>query len=247
MKERIAVMNLSIALFFFFSCNSKDIEQPRICLSFDDNYLENWVELLPILEKHQAKATFFLTGVSKFNEQEIVLVKQIQKGGHEIGAHGENHVSVNSFIKEHGYLKYWREEIEANLISLEKLGIKPKVFALPFGENNRIINFFLRFKFSYIRSVAKYFPLEESINKVVLSLDPFRFNLYSLEIDNQKLEDIQTLIPFMEKAKNNRQILFVHAHDVGLDSNYQISRENFEQIILLAKAYEMEFLTFSEL
>lgn len=90
-------------------------------------YLE---KMLETLEKHNAKATFFVGKTWAAENKE--LLKKIYNAGHEIGNHGSNH-------REHGKLSY-----EANLKEIEEchkmvesiLGIKMNLFAPPGGSYN---------------------------------------------------------------------------------------------------------------
>lgn len=61
-----------------------------INVAWGNEYLE---KMLPILQKHQVKATFFLEGNWVRNNEQ--LAKKIAKDGHEIGNHSYNHPDMS--------------------------------------------------------------------------------------------------------------------------------------------------------
>jgi peptidoglycan/xylan/chitin deacetylase (PgdA/CDA1 family) len=66
--------------------------QPLVALTFDDGPSPEWTpQLLEILDRHNAKATFFIVGEMAQCHPE--LVEQIARAGHCIGNHSWNHPS----------------------------------------------------------------------------------------------------------------------------------------------------------
>jgi peptidoglycan/xylan/chitin deacetylase (PgdA/CDA1 family) len=243
------VIQLSIFCFsviLFATCTVKEVKTSGICLSFDDNYLEQWVEILPLLDEYDAKATFFLTGVGKMTDQEKLWLKQIQEAGHEIGAHGEIHVSANTYIKKHGYFKYWEDEVQANVQALEEMGIKPDIFAYPYGEKNRLMDFIFWFQFKSTRNVL---PIDSSSKKLKKSVfnSGNSFEYYSSGIDSGELGNLQQINPLMEIASQEGRFLFLHAHDIGDRSHYQVSYDRLDSLLKMAKANELNLIPYRDL
>ncbi|MEZ4904033.1 MAG: hypothetical protein R2822_20945 [Spirosomataceae bacterium] len=55
---------------------------------------------------------------------------ELQRDGHEIGAHGAAHIRVLDWLRGGGSLdSFFEQEIEAELISMRKAGFKPVTFA----------------------------------------------------------------------------------------------------------------------
>ncbi|MCC3357745.1 polysaccharide deacetylase family protein [Bacillus sp. REN16] len=79
-----------------------ETDQKVVALTFDDGPTGNVNEILPLLEKHDVKATFFLIGkdIEKYPEE----AKKIVEAGHQVGNHTYSHnrmISKSpSFIKE---------------------------------------------------------------------------------------------------------------------------------------------------
>ena len=88
-----------------------------IALSFDDGYKNNYTEALPLLEKYQAKASFFVVNRDigspiHMNEQEI---KGLIKAGMELGSHTMNHTPLTD-IED----KYLAWELSSSRYFLKK-------------------------------------------------------------------------------------------------------------------------------
>ena len=79
--------------------NRVDTKEEQIALTFDVAWgSENIEDILDILDKYNAKATFFLVG-SWIDDNED-LVKEIHNRGHEIGNHSNTHTSFTEISKE---------------------------------------------------------------------------------------------------------------------------------------------------
>ncbi|MCY7818745.1 polysaccharide deacetylase family protein [Bacillus inaquosorum] len=101
-----------------------------INVAWGNEYLE---KMLPILQKHQVKATFFLEGNWVRNNEQ--LAKKIAEDGHEIGNHSYNHPDMSKLttgrISEQ--LDKTNEQIE------QTIGHKPKWFAPPSGSFRKAV------------------------------------------------------------------------------------------------------------
>lgn len=108
--------------------NRVNTKEKKISLTFDVAWgSENIEEILDILDKHNAKATFFLVGSWIDDNEE--LVKEIHNRGHEIGNHSNSHGSFPDISNE---------EKEEEILSTEKkiedlTGEKVNLFRPPFG------------------------------------------------------------------------------------------------------------------
>ena len=74
-------------------------EEPKISISFDGAWgNEDTRDILDILEKHNVKATFFLTGgwVESYPDD----VKAILEAGHDVGNHSETHPNMSELSAE---------------------------------------------------------------------------------------------------------------------------------------------------
>lgn len=85
-------------------------------------------QILEVLEKHGAKATFFMTGyfLREFPEE----AKAIYEAGHEVATHSNTHKHLPQLSAYQGYeqitIPIWEAE--------ELLGVTPRLFRPPYGE-----------------------------------------------------------------------------------------------------------------
>ena len=100
------------------------------CLTFDDGpHPKNTKKIIEILEDHNVKCTFFLSGNAV--EENPHLVKLIHENGHQLANHGYYH----SKISDVGVQKYIQGVEKVQYLLCEITGEKiEKVFRPPYGE-----------------------------------------------------------------------------------------------------------------
>ena len=128
-KRNNSVFNTSNKLPIY----SVETNEKKIAITFDSTWGENNTnEILKILKKYDAKATFFLIGrwVEDFSND----AKAINDYGHEIGNHSYKHSDFTKVSKE-SMIREIREGDEA----IKKItGSTPKLFRVPNGAYNNI-------------------------------------------------------------------------------------------------------------
>lgn len=133
---------ISIADAFDHYRNGKKVNRKTITLSFDDGFKNNLENALPILEKYDVKATFFICGIctqpmevrslwteyfnclNYFHRNELIEIANL-KFRHAYDA--ENNISMSSYIKNLG--KKERDQLMVYLIT--KYNLKDKIQRLP--------------------------------------------------------------------------------------------------------------------
>lgn len=99
-----------------------------VALTFDDGPSEPTTKkILNLLDKHNAKATFFVSGVNAKRHPEVI--KEIITRGHSIGNHSYSH---NPFLMLKGYRTIQREIVQAKEI-LQEMGVEALAFRPPVG------------------------------------------------------------------------------------------------------------------
>jgi peptidoglycan/xylan/chitin deacetylase (PgdA/CDA1 family)/2-polyprenyl-3-methyl-5-hydroxy-6-metoxy-1,4-benzoquinol methylase len=116
---------------FFLPIISRGPRRPAVALTFDDGPdPEVTPRLLELLDRHQARATFFVTGVNA--ERHPQLVREILARGHTIGNHTYHH---SPFVMLQGSRKLRREIVDAQRV-LKGFGVTPRAFRPPVGVTN---------------------------------------------------------------------------------------------------------------
>ncbi|KAB7668711.1 polysaccharide deacetylase family protein [Bacillus sp. B1-b2] len=105
-----------------------ETNQKVVALTFDDGPTKNINQILPLLEKYNAKATFFLIGqdIEKHPEE----TKKIVQKGHQIGNHTYSHIRM--ILRTPSVIK---DEIEKTDQLIQEAGYKGEIdFRPPNGK-----------------------------------------------------------------------------------------------------------------
>ncbi len=110
-------------------------EEKKISISFDAAWgADDFPKIMEILDKHNVKTTFFMTGewVEKYPE----CVKTLVEKGHDLGNHSASHPDMTKLSKEKQ-----REQIMKVHNAVKKLtGYEMELFRPPYGAyNNEVI------------------------------------------------------------------------------------------------------------
>ena len=161
--------NISSGL-FVKTINNISTTDGKIVLSFDDGPNKNTLEIIALLEKYNAKATFFVIGEKASKNKEIL--KEIHEKGHIIGNHSYYHKW--SFPLQS--VKRIRNEIHKTEQIISKITNEDqKYFRPPFGVTNPLIARALK-SFNYIiigwsiRSLDTVKSKEDAVNNVVANI-----------------------------------------------------------------------------
>lgn len=106
-----------------------------VLISFDDTRLDQFTTALPLLDKHQFKAAFFIMTVSlgRPGYMSAGQVAALDSMGHSIGSHTWDHHDVRKYQGDD-----WKTQIEKPARQLSTIIGKPiKYFAYPFGLWNK--------------------------------------------------------------------------------------------------------------
>ena len=178
-----------------------ETENKVIALTFDDGPTKNVDQIMPLLQKYEAKATFFLIGndIEKHPEE----AKKLVVAGHQIGNHTYSHnrmvLKFPSFIKG---------EIEKTDELIRKSGYKSEIdFRPPYGKKLVGLPYYLnkhnRETIMWSIEPDKYYTsAEEKVNYVVENINPGSIVLLHPMYD-QTGGEIQVIEDILRKLTND--------------------------------------------
>jgi peptidoglycan/xylan/chitin deacetylase (PgdA/CDA1 family) len=101
--------------------------RPAIALTFDDGPSESTAQLLEILARHRAPASFFQCGTNVRRLPGVA--REVAAAGHEIGNHTDTHPLLA--LKSPGFIQ---RELSAAQEAIEHAtGVRPRYFRAPYG------------------------------------------------------------------------------------------------------------------
>lgn len=116
---------------------SVDTREKKISLTFDLSWGEdNTMKILDTLDQYKVKATFFVVGGwIDYTPKNELLIKEIDKRGHEIGNHSNMHPDMTKISRERII-----KEIEVTDTKIMNLtGKNSKLFRCPSGAYNDLV------------------------------------------------------------------------------------------------------------
>ncbi len=164
-----------------------DPNKPMIALTFDDGPGDHTDKLLDILEKYDAKATFFLTGTQVNRYPDEIL--RMKKMGCEIANHTENHKELTRLKK-----KEIKSQVQKTNDKIKKItGEGAKLVRPPYGSVNEKVKETVKkplilwsvdtydWKKKNAKKITKYIKKSVKDGDVVLLHDIHGFTVKSME------------------------------------------------------------------
>lgn len=110
--------------------------RPAIALAFDDQWVDDWLQIAPELAAHGARVTFFVTRVAMYDAFTVDELSQLAALGHGVEAHSVNHLHARDYEAAHGVDAYVADEVLPSIQILEDMGYPVTSYAFPFGESD---------------------------------------------------------------------------------------------------------------
>lgn len=108
----------------------------ELWLTIDDGPTEDTPALLDVLDRHQARATFFVKGEEALARPD--LVREMVRRGHEVANHSHSHPSASFWCLPPAAIR--REIDECNRVLTEITGRAPLYFRAPVGMKNPFVH-----------------------------------------------------------------------------------------------------------
>ena len=250
-----------IFLLLFSACESKKIiHKAGVALSFDDRFVKEWIQLRPLLKKYNVKATFYITQPDSLSDEEVNLLHELQKDGHEIGCHGAMHVRSIPYIWEYSLNEYMEKEIFHALKTMRKQGFSPRTFAHPGGSQMCYSDYELLKYFSLLRDVSlknkNLWGYEYT--REVEDMDEIYYQHDNTQKVNALLMDVSTNLSMVDvkkglkRASEEGSVMMIFGHK-PLNGNTQKVNEygfdiNFlEQILVESAKLRLKYYRMDEL
>ena len=232
-----------------------------LLLSFDDRNFEDWVRAIPIFEKYNAHATFFVSG--EFTPDVVHSVKKLMAAGHSIGLHGQHHANVKKLVVEKGWEAYCAQELDVVMRQCDAAHIPVRNFAYPNGYRDEATDKLLLGRFDRVRGpitkgVRPYDPKGEkkaSLKPLVtdervffpVAELPKRRVLDRVLIGEAYNTDIDDVAACIRRAGERKEVLVLASHGIHPNARkIHMKTEWLEKILATAQECGVSVLGFEE-
>ena len=216
----------------------------RLCLTFDDRNFDNWLKVLPLWRKYDARGTFFVSGA--MDAIAVNVMQSLQNDGHTVGLHALHHAKYPK--KPDSYIE---EEILPQLDVCRKNGINIRAFAYPYSLRDEESDRKLFEIFDFLRGGSW-----QIMEKEQRPVDNDR--LFLSEIAEKQLFfgmsasgnfDFHTLSQTFFRAAERDETIVFYAHDITakVAPSHHISVGQLEVLLKLARALDMDICGMNEL
>ena len=128
--------------------------RPGLALSFDDNSVEPWHALRPLLQAYGARVTFYISRYANMSPEHKQMVRDLADDGHDIAAHSVLHLRAPAYVEDRGLAAYLDDEALPSIQVLRDDGYPVTSFAYPYGARTSELDDALLEHVSLLRSVA---------------------------------------------------------------------------------------------
>ncbi len=200
-------------------------EKKDLAISFDASWgSEKTASILDILDKYNAKATFFLVGI--WIKENPDLVKEIDARGHTIGNHSATHPHFNSLSKEQKMAEI--EGVNKQIFDL--IGKEVRYFRAPFGEyNNELIEVCDSLDMQVIQWTVDTLDWKgisaSEINTRVVN----KASEGSIILCHNDGKNTVEALPLMLLSMQNKGYNYVNMEDLVLKENYDIDNNGMQK------------------
>ena len=209
-----------------------------ISLSFDDARPSQVEIAVPLLNRQQVNATFYV--MPDRVKDKLALWQAAAKQGHEIGNHTSEHLCTGNFpwlrAQGKGLEQVDLADIERDIITTteyikQHLGVTPRSFAYPCG--NTFVGRGAKVK-SYVPLIAKHFVtgrtwLDETVNHPSYT---DLAQLTGIRMDGMSFSELKALL---DTLRVNNSWIILAGHDVGEKGRYSVDEQMLAELVSYLK------------
>jgi hypothetical protein len=129
-----------------------------LALAFDDDSVAEWTAIRPLLDRYDARVTFFISGFLNFSEETRAQIQQLADDGHDIEYHSTNHLNAVAYSMMFGMDSYIADDIVPALDAMRAAGHAPTIFAYPGGARDDDTDAALSQYFTHLRAIRSTCP-----------------------------------------------------------------------------------------
>ena len=215
---------------------------PAVYLTFDDRFVSQWVDAMPIFDQYGVKATFCVTYFDTLSPEQLAGLHTLQSAGHAIACHGLRHRKAVDYVNENSLEAYWLDEVKPALDLMRAEGFNPACFAYPYSQNDDRTDQLLLRHFSHLRSGL---PITET-NRILN--DPSKIEagcgFYGTAMDSNRIS-ISEIYALMDEAKARNASIVFYGHNIAetFDGHYT-TPQRLHDMISYAMSIGLEFKAF---
>ncbi|AEF85686.1 polysaccharide deacetylase domain protein [Treponema primitia ZAS-2] len=203
-----------------------------ILLGFDDDYQAVWERYFDLLDRYEARVTFFIQGdYSSFCTAAL-------SRGHEIGYHTKNHLNLVKVSRQ-----VFFEETLGAVETFRLLGFPLRAFAFPYGLSEPWMYEALETAFSVLRGFGVTYRLytAEAIRAGYIS---------SKSIDNTQYKNDEAfradIRAMLRVVKFSGGVLPLTTHTIAANAAWGISPERLEYLLKTAAELKLKFYRYGD-
>jgi peptidoglycan-N-acetylglucosamine deacetylase len=228
------------------------ITQPGILLTFDDHFIDEWLDADELFRRFSARVTFFVSEFDTLSPGRIDGLRRLREAGHAVGCHGRRHLDAVEFCRRHSKAEYLRTEILPVIEAMQKAHLPPVAFAYPMSSNNAETDRLLLDHFHHLRSGA-FLENGRRLRELDRIFTPIAQLvrtgcLYGKSIDTVSGFDWTDIADALARARENGELVTFYSHNIACKaSRNHINPADLETILRLAVRQELSFYTFDDL
>jgi peptidoglycan/xylan/chitin deacetylase (PgdA/CDA1 family) len=218
---------------------------PGVALTFDDYSVANWHKLLPIFEKYNAKATFYICYPNRLDAEKQQMIRDLHAASNEIACHGYNHLNSVNFIDTSSIENFINQEILPAISWFDTvLNIPVQSFSYPYGARNLMLDSALLQYFRVLRGTV--YSFDTKLSKVT-SLSNGGL-IYGVGIDDGYGFSLNQIKEQLDVCKRDSliQVFYSHTPVDKVTTDYQITYANLDSILSYISHLGLPFYTSNE-